>query len=413
MSPCLGGAPSAVFGSVPRDRQDGVRSQNMSGILRKALGKLRAAEGTCLTPVRAVDRPQRQGIRAIGFHRLVAIASIGVLSLLAACSTPGESTTSTALPIASSTSQTTEHGDAPSGSIVFQWIAGPGDGIYLMDSDGSDVQPLYPPDAIHPDWAHDGRRLAFEVPTPAGIDIYIGSVDGSPPTLLVDHAICPDFCIEVAHPAWSPDDATIAYVRNRYDVEEQRLIASTLEAVEVATGATQVLYTAPTDRFLGYPRWSPDGTQVVFVATFLDADPSAPVVGSAIFVIDATNPAAEPDALTEPEMFATYPDWSPTDDLIIFSTYDLGEFQSTDEASNLYTIRPDGSGMTAVTSFDRMDQRATQPTWTPDGLRIIFTLVGDSGPGAEYDGPRQAAFIDPDGRNLEVIDGSATHSRYR
>lgn len=361
-----------------------------------------------------VRTPHPTRSRAVGSPTLATIASISAVILFAACSTAGGAPTSTTDSRASTSTSTlgSDPGGQSSGSVVFQWIAGSGDGIYIMDRDGSNVRPLYTSNAIHPDLAHDGQRLAFEVSTPEGVDIYVGAIDGSSPTLLVDHAICPDFCIEVTSPAWSPDDSTIAYIRNRYDVKALRLIASTLEAVDMVTGATQVIYSAPTDRFLGYPRWSPDGTQIVFVATFLDSDPTAPVVGSTIFVIEAA-PDAQPVALTEPDMFATYPDWSPTDDVIVFTTYDLGEFQSTDEASNIYTITPDGSDMAAVTSFDRMDQRATQPTWTPDGKRIIFTLVGDSGQGAEFDGPRQAALIDPDGSNLEVIEGAATHPRSR
>ena len=101
--------------------------------------------------------------------------------------------------------------------------------------------------------------------------------------------------------------------------------------------------------------------------------------GSAIAVIDVTGEGAEPVVLTDWSMYATYPDWRPGSDEILFSTYDLNEFPATDEPSNLYTIKSDGSGQTALTSFGRAEQRATQPTWTPDGSRIIFTLVGQPG----------------------------------
>ncbi len=98
-----------------------------------------------------------------------------------------------------------------------------------------------------------------------------------------------------------------------------------------------------------------------------------------------------------------------TDGLIVFTTYDLGEFQGTDEPSNLYTIRPDGSGLTQLTAFGLGERRATQPTWTPDGERI-FTLVEHA---PEFDRPRRAAFIDPSGNGLTILEPSATHSRLR
>jgi len=41
--------------------------------------------------------------------------------------------------------------------------------------------------------------------------------------------------------------------------------------------------------------------------------------------------------------WADRPDWHPTDELIVFSTYGYVSFQGTDEASNLFTIRPNGT----------------------------------------------------------------------
>ena len=109
-------------------------------------------------------------------------------------------------------------------------------------------------------------------------------------------------------------------------------------------------------------------------------------------------------------MYATYPNSRPGSDEILFSTYDLGEFPATDEPSNLYTIKPDGSGQSALTSFGKAEQRATQPTWTPDGSRIIFALVGQQ---ADIDNPRQAAFIGGNGSNIVDIGVAATHPRLR
>ena len=132
--------------------------------------------------------------------------------------------------------------------------------------------------------------------------------------------------------------------------------------------------------------------------------------GSTIGVVSVTEEGAKPVVLTDWSMYATYPDWRRGSDEILFSTYDLGEFQATDEPSNLYTIKPDGSGLTALTSFGRGEQRATQPTWTADGSQIIFTLVGQR---ADMDNPRHAAFLDANGSNINDIGVVATHPRLR
>jgi Tol biopolymer transport system component len=132
--------------------------------------------------------------------------------------------------------------------------------------------------------------------------------------------------------------------------------------------------------------------------------------GSAIAVIDFAREGAKPVSLTDWSMYATYPDWHPGSDEILFSTFDLGEFQGTDEPSNLYTIKADGSGQTALTTFGKAEQRATQPTWTPDGSRIIFALVGQE---AGFDNPRHAAFVERNGANLADLGVAATHPRLR
>jgi Tol biopolymer transport system component len=157
---------------------------------------------------------------------------------------------------------------------------------------------------------------------------------------------------------------------------------------------------------------SSDGRSIVFTMTrYPDTQLNlGTATGSAIAVISVTREGAEPVVLTEWSMFANYPDWRRGSDEIVFSTYGLGEFQTTDEPSNMYTIKSDGSGLTALTSFGRADQRATQPTWTPDGSPIIFTLVGQQ---ADFDNPRHAAFIEGDGSNLVDIGVVATHPRLR
>ena len=79
------------------------------------------------------------------------------------------------------------------------------------------------------------------------------------------------------------------------------------------------------------------------------------------------------------------------------------------------TIRPDGTGLTQLTHFGENDSRATQPSWTPDGMQIVFTWIGFN-PDRDLGtwGDRHTAFVDPDGSNLSVLDGQfATHPRLR
>mgnify|MGYP003292092447 CR=1 FL=1 len=57
----------------------------------------------------------------------------------------------------------------------------------------------------------------------------------------------------------------------------------------------------------------------------------------------------------------------------MFGTHGLNTFGSG-VASDLYLIRPDGTGLEPLTEYSSESERATQPRYTPDGDRIVFTI---------------------------------------
>jgi hypothetical protein len=107
-------------------------------------------------------------------------------------------------------------------------------------------------------------------------------------------------------------------------------------------------------------------------------------------------------------------DWHPTEDLIVFCTNDVGSLEVTDEPSNLFTVRPDGTKLTQITDYGPGKERASQPTWTADG-RIIFDHITGAN-----DELGTVAFIKSDGSGLEIVvgnelvgDGNRPHPRLR
>ncbi len=298
--------------------------------------------------------------------------------------------------------------------IVYQWEREHGQGLYLAHPDGSDAHEIateLPWEAFHPDWSPDGSRIAFDTATNEGSEIWVVNADGTnAATIVTGSTDCAISCGEVAEPAWSRDGSKIAFVR--FKLGASGLKAAVIEVQDIASGNRRVLFAAPTKTALDDPRWAPDGQSIAFTMTRYPDTQINPgtATGSAVTIISVAEEGAKPLVLTDWSMFANYPDWRPGSDELVFSTYGLGEFKATDEPSNLYLIKSDGSGLTALTSFGRAEQRATQPTWTPDGSRIIFTFVGQQ---AGFDNPRHAAFIEGNGSNLVDIGVVATHPRLR
>jgi Tol biopolymer transport system component len=277
--------------------------------------------------------------------------------------------------------------------------------LVLIRPDGTDATDIFkdlPVEQFRPDWSRDGSRLAFEN-APEGAeaperDVWISDADGGNPEPLVTEYPKGLDGLFWARPAWSPDGDAIAMIG--YEGNERVVLParSVLAVVDVETRELSVVgeYRQSSGYLHNNPRWSPDGR--AFVLT-LDHFRDKSYRGAALAIIRRTSGGwSEPDLITDVGEQADHADWHPTKDLIVFCTNDFGAAPVTDGASNLFTIRPDGTALTQLTYLDPGADRATQPTWTSDG-RIIFTNV--SGTNDENQRP---AFINADGTGIEIVD---------
>ena len=300
------------------------------------------------------------------------LAAVALLCGLTACgSDPGapEPATSSAPPAQSGPPR-----------LAYQWLAGGGDGVFIDYFDGSTPSPIpddSPGDQIHPDFSPDGESLAFIASTAEGGTVWIANADGSDQK---EVAGCDAPCLFYDYVDWSPDGAELLLLRFNGPAGEGGIPASsTLVRLDLATGETSELITSEPFTFFNNPRWSPDGTS--YCLNLLSGDDTG-LTGSAIAVgsIDGGTPAE----ITERSEFGGYCDWHPTDNLLVFTTYDLQDFQEMDpeRASNLFTVRPDGTELQPLTAYEPGGVRATQPRWSPDGQQIVFTKVEGSGMGS-------------------------------
>lgn len=370
----------------------------------------------------APPRPHQGGTAMTRRCAALAIAAL-VVAACGSASSPGASRLPTLDPTASPapTARTTPaETPAPSATstalvpgepwLAFQSGGSFGYGIYLVRPDGSDRR--FPirgvPSGVqeHPEWSPDGTQLLLTVTEGEETeDVWVADAATWEARRLVD---CETPCSSADEPAWSPDGSTVAFQRL---VEEGGELTSTLELLDVATGATRVVLVAPTRRVILAPRWSPDGTRLVVELLELAGDGAdAAMAGDGLAIVDLAAASPVLQEIVPPDRFANNPDWSPGGDRIVFSAPAEGG-EPGGRLSDLWTVAPDGTDPFQVTDLAASGGTAIHPTFTPDGEQILF--VRDD-PAAGRMGV--IAAVRPDGTGLGPATPSSvtgTHPRLR
>jgi Tol biopolymer transport system component len=219
---------------------------------------------------------------------------------------------------------------------------------------------------------------------------------------------CQHPCLEANFPAWSPDGRSLAFTT--FDGKGEDTVNIRIDVFDLATRKIRTITRAAGTDNVTSPRWSRDGkTLVIEVQHYSDAGPNGKITGTAIATVPVTDHVAAATVITPWNLSATYPDWHPTQDLIVFSTR---VWPALEGPSNLYTVRPDGSQLTQLTRFTKGETRAAQPTFTPDGSHIIFTRVEGDG----FGNPTMAEIaLDGSGLTSATSNGMmfGTHPRLR
>jgi Tol biopolymer transport system component len=315
--------------------------------------------------------------------------SVRPVTTITAAPTPGLSASATVSPSRPATYKPTSDP-----RIVFEL----GGKLAIVDSDrarASELLPGFPGELYSVDWSADGRKLVFYQLIPrVESGVYETDASGSTPARLelgCEHRQGEAGCLEDDWPTYSPDGSRIAVVRwkGTWDpVTEPRPTSTVVVVVDLATGEATELSTTELPFGPGgragenvKPRWSPDGTRLVFDRVHLD-DQFLPIA-SELWVVRSDDSGLE--RITPPEMTTGDADWSPDGSLVVFSSLPLFTWMESLDAvglwqgQDIYTIHPDGTGLSRLTN----DLHSATPRWAPDGSGILFARLGANAAGTE------------------------------
>lgn len=218
-----------------------------------------------------------------------------------------------------------------------------------------------------PDYSPDGRKIVFHRQGELSDEIWVVDADGSHLKRLThpDPGCLPDRGTCDREPAWSPDGRLIAFSRDTGDIaaDEENKGIWVMNA-DGTHGRQLTQLDLPGQGFDRAPQFSPDGRRLVFQRDNVrDAEP---VDGSALVVLDLKTRVEHritPYALDAGDT----PDWSPDGQRILFHDNESG---APDVSANLYTVRPDGTGLHQLTFENGGTVNYLGSSYSPDGRYI-------------------------------------------
>jgi Tol biopolymer transport system component len=282
---------------------------------------------------------------------------------------------------AASVGASSQPDSAQNGRIAFmRWdLALDDQTVYTANPDGTHEERLLPYPASFPRWSPDGQEIVVGVccdaaaeivavdtgatrtlPRPTGMELNCGVWTGDGTRLLCESFFDTDPAMDGIYSIRASDGGGL-----------QRVTAN--------PGGDDI----PQDV-------SPDGSELVFLS---DRDSDALFVvgldGNGIRRLDLSGLLEVSSA-----------SWSPDGEWIIFPAR-----KTADDRRSLFVLHPDGTGLHEVpvepacgaSRDDRNSRGCLDPTWSPDGSKILFDILLGS------NGQKQLYTIDPDGSHLTKV----------
>jgi TolB protein len=257
--------------------------------------------------------------------------------------------------------------------------------IFTIDVSGKGERQVTKPESgvvdDQPDWSPDGSLLVFHRSVPnRPFALYTIKPDGSDLTRLSPPCSTPGENVETRceDGAWGrflPDGKRVVYTRATGKVRHfpnwDQIQHSDIVVRDVNGANPRVLIRSrPYAGDYESPVFSPDGSRFVYVRS--NSPLAVPPMTHALFVAAADG--SRQRRLTPWSLDAgDNPDWSPNGKLIVFRSP-----SSSFEGSQVYVIRPDGTGLRQLTRF-KPGTSVLSYSFSPDGKWIAFSKSGRGG----------------------------------
>jgi TolB protein len=240
------------------------------------------------------------------------------------------------------------------GLIAFSACGNNGCVVSTMLPNGTDVHHLTTGNA--PDWSPDGRKIAFDDTRTGQVQLFTMNADGS------DVQQITHLAGGAADPSYSPDGSLLVF-----DHLPRTGCCGNIWTIRPdGTGLHQVTHFT-TENFPFQPEFSPDGQRIVFWESSAYGGKF-----TAIFVMRANG--TDIRRVTPLHMDAGHPKWSPDGSKIVFNN------DVPLSVGDIFTIRPDGTGLTRLTDVIPLGAADFRPDYSPDGTMIVFDQLKGSQP---------------------------------